>query len=84
MEAKDGSCGFDFAGVYNIVIINGYIEYTINDGRKVKIFFSPDNNKTKIFKSFETEAKKSVQMQRIAWQVILDNFKNYVEQSQNN
>jgi uncharacterized protein YndB with AHSA1/START domain len=34
MEAKDGSMGFDFGGVYNVIKTNEYIEYTIADGRK--------------------------------------------------
>jgi len=41
MEAKDGSMGFDFGGVYDEVIQNKYIEYTLGDGRKVKINFNP-------------------------------------------
>ena len=48
MEAKDGSMGFDFAGVYDAVRTNEYIEYTLGDGRKVKIIFTAngkdDNN----------------------------------------
>src|SRR5437868_2328756 len=39
MEAKDGSFGFDFAGVYDEVKRNQFIAYTIGDGRKVKITF---------------------------------------------
>jgi uncharacterized protein YndB with AHSA1/START domain len=37
MEAKDGSFGFDFGGIYDAVTPGKYIEYTIDDGRKVKI-----------------------------------------------
>ena len=37
MEARDGSMGFDFEGIYDNVIINEKIEYHIVDGRKVKI-----------------------------------------------
>ncbi|MEI9958376.1 MAG: SRPBCC domain-containing protein [Ferruginibacter sp.] len=36
MEAKDGSFGFDFGGVYDAVTTNEYIEYTLGDTRKVK------------------------------------------------
>ena len=32
MEAKDGSFGFDFGGVYDVVKNNEYIEYTLGDG----------------------------------------------------
>src|SRR5579862_8200916 len=40
MEAKDGSFGFDFGGVYDEVIPNKIIAFTLGDGRKVKITFS--------------------------------------------
>ena len=40
MEAKDGSMGFDFGGIYDVVDNNKYIEYTLGDTRKVKIIFT--------------------------------------------
>jgi uncharacterized protein YndB with AHSA1/START domain len=79
MEAKDGSMGFDFAGVYDKVITNELIEYTIGDGRKVKVSFIPENGKTKVVSEFEAEGTNSVEMQRGGWQAILDNFKKYTE-----
>ncbi len=79
MEAKDGSVGFDFGGVYDAVTKNEYIEYTIGDGRKVKITFKPDGNKTKITESFEAENTHSIEMQQGGWQAILDNFKKHTE-----
>jgi Uncharacterized conserved protein len=79
MEAKDGSMGFDFGGVYDVVRKYEYIEYTIGDGRKVNTTFTPQGNTTKIVESFETENENPVEMQRSGWQAILDNFKNYTE-----
>lgn len=79
MEAKDGSMGFDFGGVYDEVKPNEYIEYTIGDGRKVKINFSGAGNETKITESFEAEDTHSIEMQQAGWQHILDNFKKYTE-----
>lgn len=79
MEAKDGSMGFDFGGVYDEVRTNELIEYTIGDGRKVHISFEPDGNSTKIVETFEAESQNPVEMQRAGWQNILDNFKNYTE-----
>lgn len=35
MEAKDGSMGFDFGGIYTEVVGNQKIAYTLGDGRKV-------------------------------------------------
>jgi len=79
MEAKDGSFGFDFGGVYDAVRTNEYIEYTLGDGRKAKIAFTSEGNTTKISESFEAENTNSVEMQQGGWQAILDNFKKYTE-----
>lgn len=79
MEAKDGSAGFDFGGEYNILRTNEYIEYTIGDGRKVKVTFAPINNATKVTETFEAENTNPIDMQRTGWQAILDNFKKYAE-----
>ena len=79
MEAKDGSFGFDFGGVYDAVRENEYIEYTLGDDRKVKVNFIPQGNKTKVVESFDAESTHSVEMQKGGWQAILDNFKKYTE-----
>jgi uncharacterized protein YndB with AHSA1/START domain len=79
MEARDGSMGFDFAGVYDAITPNQYIEYTIGDGRKVKVSFSHQGSATKVVESFEAENIHSIEMQRGGWQNILDNFKKYTE-----
>lgn len=79
MEAKDGSFGFDFAGVYDQVKQNELIEYTIGDGRKVQINFSGNGNQTKVVETFEFENTHPVEIQRNGWQSILDNFKKYTE-----
>ncbi len=79
MEAKDGSMGFDFGGVYDVLRTNEYIEYTIGDGRKVKVNFIVEGNATKVVESFEAETMNSIELQRGGWQAILDNFKEYTE-----
>ena len=79
MEAKDGSFGFDFGGVYDNVKENELIEYTMGDGRKVKVIFSSLGDKTKVVETFDAETANSVEMQRAGWQAILDNFKKYTE-----
>ena len=81
MEAKDGSMGFDFGGVYNVLSANEYIEYTIGDGRKVSISFTPQGNATKVTESFEAETENSIELQRGGWQAILNNFKRYTEEN---
>lgn len=79
MEAKDGSFGFDFGGVYDKVDHHKYIEYTIGDGRKVWTEFKTEGNSTTITQRFEAESQNPVEMQRGGWQAILDNFKKYTE-----
>jgi uncharacterized protein YndB with AHSA1/START domain len=81
MEAKDGSFGFDFEGVYEEIKENEYIEYSIADGRKVKISFTPQEKATTLVETFEAEATHSIDMQRQGWQAIIDNFKKYTEAS---
>lgn len=77
MEARDGSFGFDFSGVYDLIEKYRLIEYTIDDGRKVKISFKTENDITEITETFEAENENSIELQRTGWQAILDNFKNY-------
>ena len=79
MEAKDGSSGFDFWGVYDKVKTNQLISYTIGDGRKVEVDFLTKGDETIIVESFEAETTHTVELQRAGWQSILNNFKKYVE-----
>jgi len=79
MEAKDGSLGFDFGGVYDTVKQHQLIEYTIGDGRKVSVKFDGKGNETHVTETFEAEGINPIEMQRGGWQAILDNFKKYTE-----
>jgi len=79
MAAKDGSASFDFEGIYTDVQPRKLIEYTIADGRKVKILFSETGSKTKIVETFDAESENSHELQRNGWQSILDNFGKYAE-----
>ncbi|MBL4930306.1 SRPBCC family protein [Clostridium paridis] len=83
MEAKDGSFGFDFGGVYDEVKLNELISYTMGDGRKVRISFANNSNKTIVMENFEAEDTNSIELQQRGWQSILDNFKKYVEENNN-
>ncbi|WML26463.1 SRPBCC family protein [Neobacillus sp. OS1-33] len=80
MEAKDGSFGFDFGGIYDEVKLNEVISYTMGDGRKVTITFKAHGNETEVIETFDAETSNPVEMQQAGWQAILDNFKKYVEQ----
>ncbi len=79
MEARDGSMGFDFSGVYDEVKANEQIAYTLDDHRKVKIIFTGNGTETTVTETFEAENENSVELQRFGWQAILDNFKKYTE-----
>ncbi len=81
MEAKDGSFGFDFGGVYDDVVEHKKIEYTIGDGRKVHITFTETDGGVKISESFEAEDQNPLDMQQGGWQMILNNFKKHVEKN---
>ncbi|AXI10949.1 polyketide cyclase [Oceanobacillus zhaokaii] len=82
MEAKDGSFGFDFAGVYDEVKLDELISYKLGDGRKVEITFIGQESDTKVVETFEAEDTNSIEMQQAGWQAILDNFKKYSETAQ--
>lgn len=79
MESRDGSMGFDFGGTYDAVRPNEYIEYTLDDDRKVTVTFIPQEGSTKVVESFEAENMNSTELQQGGWQAILDNFKKHTE-----
>lgn len=79
MEAKDGSMGFDFGGVYDEVRVHEFISYTMGDGRKVEITFISQGDDTKVIEAFDAESTHSLEMQQAGWQAILNNFKSYSE-----
>src|SRR5438045_1749814 len=62
MAAKDESASFDFEGIYTNVEENKLLEYTINDGRKVKVKFSHDGGKTVVTETFEAENTNPIEM----------------------
>lgn len=81
MEAKDGSFGFDFGGIYDEVKTHEVISYTLGDGRKVHITFKGQDNETEVIETFDPETENPVEFQKQGWQAILDNFKKYAEQT---
>jgi len=81
MEARDGSSGFDFTGVYTDVKPLKQINYTLDDDRKVEVSFLSGGNVNPIRIIFEVEQTNPVEIQKEGWQSILNNFKTYVEKS---
>lgn len=79
MEAKDGSFGFEFGGIYTEVKPLETINYTLGDDRTVAITFENQGDATHIVEIFEAESQNPIEMQQAGWQMILNNFKTYVE-----
>lgn len=79
MEAKDGSFGFDFEAIYDEVVTQKKIVYTMLDGRKVTTTFEAVGNATKVTSIFDAEKENPEEMQKDGWQAILNNFKKYAE-----
>lgn len=82
MEAKDGSVGFDFGGVYESVEEHSSYSYVMSDGRQVLVTFEEADGSTTVTETFDAETENPVEMQREGWQAILNNFKRYVEAGQ--
>ena len=82
MEAKDGSMGFDFCGIYTEVVENQKIAYTIGDGRKVEVYFEETAlGVVQVIEKFDPESENPVEFQKQGWQAILNHFKEYVEEN---
>jgi uncharacterized protein YndB with AHSA1/START domain len=80
MEAKDGSSGFDFEGIYTVVEEFKKIEYEFG-GRKARVEFIETPSGYRIIQTFDPEDINPLEMQRAGWQAILDNFKKYISKS---
>lgn len=79
MEAKDGSFGFDFEAIYDEVNEHQKLTYTMGDGRQATTDFQNLDGATRVTTTFDAETENDVEMQRVGWQAILNNFKKYVE-----
>jgi uncharacterized protein YndB with AHSA1/START domain len=79
MEAKDGSLGFDYWGIYNHVKLQEFLDFALGDGRKVTVTFTDLGEQTSVVIVFEPENTNPVELQHDGWQAILDSFKKYVE-----
>jgi len=79
MEAKDGSAGFDFEGIYTRVVPKKAIDYRMSDGREVKVEFVERPGEVLVKETFDAETENTPELQRQGWQAILDNFGRHVE-----
>lgn len=80
MEAKDGSMGFDFAGVYTRIEPQKLIEFTFGD-RAARVEFTEGEKGVDVRVTFDAETTHPIEQQRAGWQAILNNFARYVETS---
>lgn len=81
MEAKDGSMGFDFSGVYSKIEPHRQIDYTMDDGRTAQVYFVAEGASTTVTETFEAEQENTLELQQLGWQSIMNNFKKYAETS---
>lgn len=80
MEARDGSVGFDFSGVYTNVQPLEQFTYVLGDERRVSVSFEAiSSDSTRVTEVFDPETLNPEEMQRGGWQAILDNYKRHAE-----
>jgi uncharacterized protein YndB with AHSA1/START domain len=79
MEAKDGSFGFDFEGIYTEMLLEEKYTLVLADNRVVNVSFNPTGAQTEVIIIFDAETQNSLELQKGGWQAILDNFKHYTE-----
>jgi len=79
MAAKDESFSFDFEGTYTEVIENKSIKYVLDDKREVNVDFIAIGDIVEIVETFEAETQNPLELQKLGWQAILNNFKKLVE-----
>ena len=78
MEARDGSFGFDFEGVYEEVNGPNALALRLDDGRRARTTFVAEGDGTRVTTTFDLEATNPAEMQRAGWQAILDSYAAYV------
>ena len=77
MEARDGSAGFDFTGVYTCVEPMQRLECEFF-GRRMQVSFTEGPAGVTVRETFDAETEFPPEQQRQGWQAILDNFARHV------
>lgn len=80
MEAKDGSVGFDFAGIYTQVVRHQLVGYAMGE-RAAVVEFIPGEKGVTVRVTFDAESTHSIDQQQDGWQAILNNFGKHVHAS---
>ncbi len=87
MEARDGSFGFDLTAQYTEATpmksmsytLGQMKEYFLDAGRVVDVTLEETPEGVKVTEVFDAEDIHSTEQQIEGWQMILENFKKYVE-----
>jgi uncharacterized protein YndB with AHSA1/START domain len=82
MEAKDGSFGFDFVGVYSEVEPPSVLTLVMADGRTSRTTFIRTPQGTLIETTFDADPENPLDAQRAGWQAILDNYRKHAEHAE--
>ena len=82
MEARDGSFGFDYEGIYEEVDAPNALTLRLDDGRRARTTFVPEGAGTRVTTMFDPEGSNPAEMQRAGWQAILDSYAAHVAHSQ--
>ena len=77
MAAKDGSMGFDFAGIYTEIVPHERIVAMFGDRERV-VAFVPGPDGVLVRETFDAEPTHPIEQQRAGWQAILDRFARHV------
>ena len=72
---------FDFTGIYTEIEEFSKISYVLADDRKIFVTFNETEDGIEVIEKFDPENENSEEMQQTGWQMILDNFKKYIENS---
>ena len=79
MAAKNGEMSFDFTGIYTEIELLSKINYVLEDDRKIFVTFTETENGIELVEKFDPETENSKELQQTGWQMILNNFKKYIE-----
>jgi uncharacterized protein YndB with AHSA1/START domain len=74
MEARDGSVGFDYGGIYEEVDEPRAVTLRLDDGRRARTTFVAEGAGTRVTTTFDPERTHPPEMQRAGWQAILDSY----------
>ena len=75
--------GFDFKGKFVEIVPQNKIRFVLEDDREVLVEFVESGSNVRVIETFEAEDENSSEQQRQGWLSILNNFKKYVEATNN-